>query len=118
MEAMREQDTLSQHPLVSSSKLDLGDGERVPEMQDSVHVGVWKVSEPFGELFLDLFGGEASDFLWRWGVYFKDAFGLPTLLVLLLQGLEVVPLSCLCRVSRTCGVREEDAPEPVRLWRP
>lgn len=84
MEAVREQHPLPQHPLVSRCKLNLGNRESMSEVQGAVHVGVWKVAEPFGELLLDLDPGEALRLLEGRGIDLKDAFVLPPLLVFLL----------------------------------
>ena len=53
MEPMRKQDPLPQHPLVTCVKFDFLDRKRMPQMQTAVHVGKWKVAEPFGVLLLD-----------------------------------------------------------------
>jgi hypothetical protein len=60
---MREQDTLSEHALVSGSKLDFGDGESMTEMQRAIHVRVGKVSKPLWVFLLDLFWGETTEFV-------------------------------------------------------
>src|SRR5687767_419733 len=90
MEAMGEQNPLAQHPLVTSSKFNLGNRKGMSEMQASVHVWVWKVSEPLGVFLLDLFLGEASEFLGRGCIDLKDTLLLPSILVLGFERLEIV----------------------------
>lgn len=41
------------------------------EVETSVHVRVWKVAEPFRELFVKFFLGEASDLLRLGGINLK-----------------------------------------------
>ena len=65
------------------------------QVQRPVHVREGEVSEPFGELFLDLGRAEACCFLLRWRVGFEDMRLFPFILVLLLQGLQVVPFASL-----------------------
>ena len=60
MESMRKQHTLAQHPLVPRCKLNFRDGKRMAQVQASIHVWVWKISEPFRVFRLDFRGGEAS----------------------------------------------------------
>ena len=116
MEAMREQDALSKHALVSSSKLDFRDGESMAEMQRTVHVGVGKVSEPLWVFLLDLFWGETTELVLRGSGGLEETLLPPPSLVFLFQGLQVVSFSCLhaneC-LTRRNGVRDM----PVRvLW--
>lgn len=47
MESMREQGAFTQHALVTRSKLDLRDGERVSQMQATIHIWVRERPEPF-----------------------------------------------------------------------
>lgn len=54
VETKREQRPLTQHPLETTRKLNLGDGERVTEMKTSVHVRVRERPEPFRILCPDL----------------------------------------------------------------
>jgi hypothetical protein len=53
MESMREKCSLAEHAVEAGTEFNLGDGEGMSEMKDTVHVGEWKVAEPFGELLLD-----------------------------------------------------------------
>lgn len=55
METHWEQRSLSQHSLITSRKLNLGDRECVAKMERSVHVRVWKRSKPFRLLLVELF---------------------------------------------------------------
>lgn len=92
MEPVGEQDPLPQHTLVPRCELDLGNGESVSEMQAAVHVGKREVAKPLGELLSDLLLGQPSKLLRRWGVDLEGLFGLPSILVLFLETLEVVSL--------------------------
>ena len=105
MESVGEQDTLAQHPLVPSGKLDLGNSESMSEMETSVHVWVWKVSEPLGVLFLELFLGKASKLLRLGSVDLEDLFFLPSILVFLLERLEEISLGRLGGCSAGGRVR-------------
>jgi hypothetical protein len=92
MESVGEQHTFAQHPLVPSCELDLGNSKSMSEMEASVHVGVWKVSEPLGVLFLELSLGKATELLRTGGVDLEDLLFLPSILVFLLERLEVISL--------------------------
>lgn len=89
---MGEKDPLAQHTLVPSSELDLGYGKGMPEVQAAVHVGKGKVAEPLGVLLQDLLLGQPRDLLRRRSVDLESLFGLPSILVLFLETLEVVSL--------------------------
>ena len=65
------------------------------QVQRSIHVRIREIPEPFRELFLDLCRAEACCFLLRWGVGFEYVRLFPLILVLLLQGLQVVPFTSL-----------------------
>ena len=52
-----EQNAFASHPLKASSELDLGDGERMSQVQTSVHVRIRESSEPFRVLLLDFIDG-------------------------------------------------------------
>ena len=66
MKTMGEQDTFTQHSLVSSRKLDFRNGECVPQMQTSVHIWVWEVAKPLWVLLFDFRRRQTSDVLsWR-----------------------------------------------------
>lgn len=65
------------------------------QVQRPIHVRIWEIPEPFRELFLDLCRAEACCFLLRWRVGFEDMRLFPFILVLLLQGLQVVPFTSL-----------------------
>ena len=95
VEAMREQSAFAQHTLEPCSELDLGDRESVSQVQGSIHIGIWEVSEPLGVLFAGLGGSQALHLLRRRRINFEDAFLLPSFLVLRLQGLQEVTLSSL-----------------------
>ena len=90
------------------------------QVQRPVHVREGEVSEPFGELFLDLGRAEACCFLLRWRIGFEDVRLFPLILVFLLQGLQVVPFSGLSKnlvVGNQAGrIRTRDAPGRVRLY--
>jgi hypothetical protein len=93
MEAMREQHPLPKHPLVSSPKLDLGDGKRVSQMKGSVHIWDGEVSKPLGELFFDFCWREASDFLRGGGIDLENLLVFPSLLVLAFKLFEIIALA-------------------------
>ena len=70
------------------------------KVQGAVHVWVGEVSEPFGELLLDLSRREALGFFGRRRVDLEDPLLLPSCLVLRLELLERVALAGLhIRVS-------------------
>ena len=54
MESKREQSPLSKHALVSSSELDLGDGESVTEVETSIGVRVRNHAEELRVLLSEL----------------------------------------------------------------
>lgn len=54
VESHGEQGLLAQHPLETTSKLDLADGKSVSQVERSVHVGVRESSHPLGLLSSDL----------------------------------------------------------------
>lgn len=60
METHREQRPLAQHPLKSTSKLNLANRERMPQMQGSVHVRVRESSQPFRLLCSDFGRGKST----------------------------------------------------------
>ncbi len=53
----RKQDTLPPHLFEACGELDFTDGEGMTQVETTVHVGVWKSSEPFGIFGLDIFHG-------------------------------------------------------------
>ena len=118
MESVGEEDTLAQHPLVSSSELDLGNGEGMSKMETPVHVWVWKVSEPLGVLFLDLGLGEASELFRTRGADLEDTLFLPSILVFLLERLEVISLGRLEGGERALRGDGEDVPGPAQWSEP
>lgn len=65
------------------------------QVQRPIHVGIGKIPEPFWEFFLNLCRAEACRFLLRWRVGFEYVRLFPFILVLLLQGLQVVPFTSL-----------------------
>lgn len=81
VKAVREEDALAEHALVARCELNLGDGEGVAEVQGAIHVRVGEVSEPFGEVFLDVGGGDVLCLFRGWGVNLEEAFCGPTSLV-------------------------------------
>lgn len=62
-------------------------------MQRTVHVGEWKVAEPFGKLFLDLCWSEAGAFFLGRSIDFEELFLLPSVLVLFLESSDEVSLA-------------------------
>ena len=64
-------------------------------MQRAVHVGVGKVSKPLWVFLLDLFWGETTELVLRGSGGFEETVVLPLSLVFLLQGFQVISLSCL-----------------------
>ena len=81
MHTKREESPLAEQSLKSSTKLDLGDGESVSEVEGAVHVGEGEVSEPFWILFTDFCKRESFSLLWRWCGDLEDVFVGPSLLV-------------------------------------
>lgn len=82
MEAEREDGALALHTLVRHSKLDLGQRERVAQMQLAVHV---RVRESGEEFFWARLAG-------RGRVELEGALGVPSLLHAALDGAERVAL--------------------------
>lgn len=78
------------------------------QVQRPVHVWVREVPKPFREFLVDLRTCEARYFLLRWGVGFEDVLPFPIILVLLFQGLQIVPLSSL-PIGRIISNRADDA---------
>lgn len=99
MKPMGEQNPLSQQPLISSSEFNLGDRESMSQMQRTIHVGKWEISEPLGELFSDLSGREARELFLGWCVHFEDSFICPSFLVFLFQGLKMISFARLSHSS-------------------
>ena len=62
-------------------------------MKRSVHVGVWKVAEPLWVLLLDLVGRETLQLLPGGCIRLKEALFVPSCLVLLFEGYQVVSFS-------------------------
>ncbi len=65
------------------------------QVQRPVHVREGEVPKPFGKLFVDLCRAKACCFFLCWRIGFEDVRLFPLILVLLLQGLQVVPFSSL-----------------------
>jgi len=105
---MRKQDAFAQQTLIPCCELDFGYSEGMSEVKRSVHVRVWKVSEPLGKLLSDLCISEACGFFLRWGIGFEDVLLFPLILVLLFQGLQIVPLASLS-IERIISDRADDA---------
>lgn len=96
-----EQHPLASHPLETSREFDFADGEGVPEMETSVHVGVRKRSEPFGVFFLQFLHRLIRlkelcirrNALWkRWRISVEEVAFLPVLLNAVLDVHQIVPL--------------------------
>lgn len=85
MKAMGEQSAFAQHSLVTGGKLDLGDGERVAQMQATVHIRVGEGPEPFRVLLADLGGGQTGDVCCIGGIDLEYFVFGPARLVCLLQ---------------------------------
>ena len=80
----------------------------MPEVQRSVHIRVWKVPKPLGILLVDLCTSETCGFFLRWGIGFENVLPFPVILVLLFQGLQIVPLAGL-PIERIISDRADDA---------
>ena len=89
------------------------------QVQRPIHVRKGEIPEPFREFFVDLCMAETCCFLLRRRVGFEYMRFLPLILILLLQGLQVVPFSCLSNnvlISNQAIKTRRDAPEPVRWY--
>jgi hypothetical protein len=95
MEPMWKQGPLAQQSLESGSKFDLADGERVTEVEGSVHVREGEASEPLGVFFANLCGCQPFQLFLRRGIDVKQLFLFPSCLILFLQSYQMVALSCL-----------------------
>ena len=105
---MGKQDAFSQQTLIPCRELDFGDGECMSEVQRSVHIREREVPKPLGKLLADLCIGETCGFFLRWGIGFEDVLPFPVILVLLFQGLQIVPLAGL-PIERIISDRADDA---------
>ena len=114
MESVGEQRPLAQQPLVTRTKLDLGDRKRVSQMKRAIHVGVWEVPEPLGVFLLDLCRGQSSQLIWGGGVDMEDFFVFPFLLVSLFEVYQVVALARLRKEYSGDRLREMEM--RVRTW--
>ena len=114
MESVGEQRPLAQQPLITGTKLDLGDRKCVPQVKRTVHVWVWEVPEPFGIFFLDLCGRQSSQQVRGGCVDVEDLLVFPFLLVSLLEVYQVVAFPCL-RSERLDGDEREMETE-MRTW--
>ena len=85
MKSVGEQHPLAQQPLITGTKLDLGDSKRVAEVKRAVHVRVWEVPEPLGIFLLDLCGGQSGQLIWRGSVDVESLLVFPFLLVSFLE---------------------------------
>ena len=90
MESMGEQRPLAQQSLITRTKLDLGDRERVSQVKRTVHVWEREVSEPLGVFLLDLCGRQPCQLIWGGGVDVEDVVVFPFLLVSFLEVYQVV----------------------------
>ena len=104
---MGKQNPFAQHPLVTRCELDFRDGKGVAQMQTAVHIGIGKVSEPFGVFLFDLFRRKASDVGCWWSIDLEELFRLPTRLRLFLQVLQVISLRCLEKHGSVIGRTSE-----------
>src|SRR6266576_5637326 len=93
VEPVGKQDALSQQTLIPRCELDFGDSECMSEVQRSIHIRVRVVPKPLGKLLADLCTSETCGFFLRWGIGFEDVLVFPVILVLLFQGLQIVPLA-------------------------
>ena len=98
MKPVGEQRPLAQQPLITRTKLDLGDRERVSQVKRAVHVREWEISEPLGVFLLDLCGRQSSQLIWGGGVDVEDILVFPFLLVSFLEVYQVVAFARLRRV--------------------
>jgi hypothetical protein len=105
---MGKQDAFSQQTLIPCRELDFGNSERMSEVQRSIHIRVREVPKPLGKLFVDLCTCETCGFFLRWGIGFEDVLPFPVILVLLFQGLQIVPLAGL-PIERIISDRADDA---------
>jgi hypothetical protein len=90
MKPMRKQSPLAQHPLISGTKFDLGDGESMTEMQKTIHVGIWICTEPFRMLFLDFHERKPCHIGFDGGINLEETFRCPTFLIFSFQRDQVV----------------------------
>jgi hypothetical protein len=115
---MGKQDAFSQQTVIPCCELDFGDSECMSEVQRSVHIRVRIVPKPLGKLLADLCTGETCGFFLRWGIGFEDVLPYPVILVLLFQGLQIVPLAGLpieCIISdRADDAKGGETPAQVR----
>ena len=85
----RKEGPFSLESLIADGKFTLGQGERVAQMQTTIHIRIWKAHEVFR--FLGLSRG------WlRRGIYFKSFRGVPFLLDSLFNLDKIVSLCKLC----------------------
>jgi hypothetical protein len=90
VESMGEEDALAKHALVPRRKLDLGDGERVPQVQRTVHVRERKVAEPLGELRAHFLARETRKLFARRRFNLEGTLGSPARLSFCLEVLDEV----------------------------
>jgi hypothetical protein len=114
MESVGEQCLLAQQPLITRTKLDFGDRERVSQVKGAVHVGVWKVPEPLGVFLLDLCGRQSSQLIRGGGVDVEDVLVFPFLLVSFLEVYQVVAFARLRKVRLDDNGRGMEV--MVRTW--
>lgn len=103
VESVGEQHTLAQHPVKTRGELDFGDGERMTEVEGAVCVGEGEVTEPLGELCLDVRFRQTLELLRRRGIDLKDALLRPSCLVLQLEFAELVTFASLSELDRVGG---------------
>ncbi len=99
-----EEGTLALHTLVTSSELDLGEGEGVTEVERTVHISVRDGSEPLGVLCSHLVGCHIYETVILSGsVDVKDMLLCPEVLRLLFELLEEITLCGVFELDRTCA---------------
>ena len=112
---MGKQDTFTQQTLIPCCELDFGDSECMSEVQRSIHIRVRIVPKPLGKLLADLCTSETCGFFLRWGIDFEDVLPFPVMLVLLFQGLQIVPLAGL-PMERIISDRADDTKGRGNTW--
>lgn len=116
MESVGEQCPLTQQPLVTRTKLNLGDSKRVPEVERTVHVRVWEVPEPLWIFLLDLSGRQSSQLIWGGSVDVESLLVFPFLLVSLLEVYQIVTFSRLRGGGGEPLERNKRDVDRVRTW--
>jgi len=89
VEALGKQDALSAEALVGRRKFYLGQAERVPQVEDTVHVRIGESTEVLFACFT--FGRYIVRSLRKGGVHFEHLTLLPSLLRRFLDGAQTIP---------------------------